>query len=268
MKAIPRTILTKTAFVSTGSIMMLTPLIFCLTFIFALPSYALEIPEKLIFDLTWTGIKAGTATQEIIEEKESIRVVSIARSADWISVFFPVEDRVESILTKAAPPHLGIPRNYRIKTREGNHRKDKEIIFDHDRRKALYINHLGKEKVDVAIKENTYDIYSSFYYVRTLPLEVGKSVYVSVLDNNELWDVEVQVLKKEKLKTIFGEVNTILIKPLIKSEGIFQRKGEIFIWLTDDARRIPVKMKTKVMIGSITATLVGANSQNPGQPAH
>ncbi len=103
--------------------------------------------------------------------------------------------------------------------------------------------------------------------MRTLPLEVGKSVYVSILDNNELWDVEVQVLKKEKLNTIFGEVTTILIKPLIKSEGIFERKGEIFIWLTDDARRIPVKMKTKVMIGSVTATLVGGNFQHPGHPA-
>jgi hypothetical protein len=231
------------------------------------PASALDIPEKLIFDLTWTGIKAGTATQEIIEEKESVRVVSTARSADWISVFFPVEDRIESILTKAAPPLFGLSRNYRIKTREGNHRKDKEIIFDHDKKKAQYIDHIGKGKVEVAIKENTYDIYSSFYYVRTLPLEVGKSVYVSILDNNELWDVEVQVLKKEKMKTIFGEVTTILIKPLIKSEGIFERKGEIFIWLTDDARRIPVKMKTKVMIGSVTATLVGGNFQHPGHPA-
>ena len=246
----------------------LAPLALCCLLAASGPATALDIPEKLIFDLTWTGIKAGTSTQEIIEEKDEVRIVSTARSADWISVFFPVEDRVESILTKAAPPLLGLSRNYRIKTREGNHRKDKEIIFDHDKKKALYIDHRGKGKVEVAIKEKTYDIYSSFYYVRTLPLEVGKSVYVSVLDNNELWDVEVQVLKKEKLKTIFGEVATILIKPLIKSEGIFERKGEIFIWLTDDARRIPVKMKTKVAIGSITATLVGGNFQNPVQPPH
>ena len=219
----------------------------------------MNVPEKLVFDLTWTGIKAGTATQEIIEEKDSMRVVSTARSADWISVFFPVEDRVESVLTKVPPPLLGLPKNYRIKTREGNHRKDKEIVFDHEKGKAVYINHLGKEKLELAINGNTYDAYSSFYYLRTLNLEVGKSVYVSILDNKELWNVEVQVLKKEKLKTILGEVNTILIKPLIKSEGIFERKGEIYIWLTDDARRIPVKMKTKVAIGSITATLVGGN---------
>jgi hypothetical protein len=72
-------------------------------------------------------------------------------------------------------------------------------------------------------------------------------------------NIEVQVLKKERIKTVLGEVNTILINPLLKNEGIFERKGAIFIWLTDDERRIPVKMKTKVAIGSITATLVGGN---------
>jgi len=229
----------------------------CFVLIWAPQAFALNVPEKLVYDLTWTGIKAGTATQEIIEEKDLIRVVSTARSADWISVFFPVEDRVESLLTKVAPPLFGLPKNYRIKTREGNRRKDKEIIFDHGKRQAVYIDHLNGGQVEVAINGNTYDVYSSFYYVRTLPLEVGKSVFVSILDNNELWNVEVQVLKKETLKTKLGEVETVLIKPLIKSEGIFERKGEIYIWLTDDARRIPVQMKTKVMIGSVTATLVG-----------
>ena len=218
---------------------------------------ALTVPEKLVYDMTWTGIKAGTATQEIIDEGDSIRIVSIARSADWISVFFPVEDRVESLLTKVAPPQIGLPRDFRMKVREGKHRRDKEIIFDHDKGKARYIDHLNGEKVELEIGKNTYDPYSSFYYVRTLPLEVGKTIYVSLLDNKQLWNVEIQVLKKEKLDTILGEVNTILIKPLMKSEGIFQRKGEIYIWLTDDARRIPVKMKTKVTIGSVTATLVG-----------
>lgn len=218
---------------------------------------ALTVPEKLVYDMTWTGIKAGTATQEIIDEGDSIRIVSIARSADWISVFFPVEDRVESLLPKVPPPQLGLPHNFRMKVREGKHRRDKEIIFDHDKGKARYIDHLNGEKVELEIGKNTYDPYSSFYYVRTLPLQVGKSVFVSILDNKQLWNVEIQVLKKEKLDTILGEVNTILIKPLMKSEGIFQRKGEIYIWLTDDARRIPVKMKTKVTIGSVTATLVG-----------
>jgi hypothetical protein len=220
-------------------------------------AYPLNIPEKLVYDVTWTGIKAGTATQEILVEKDSLRVVSTVRSADWISAFFPVEDRVESVLTKVQPPQIGLPQTFRMKVSEGHHRKDKEIIFDHGKGKARCIDHMNGENTIVGIGGHTYDAYSSFYYVRMLPLEIGKSVFVSVLDNKKLWNIEVQVLKKERIKTVMGEVNTILINPLLKNEGIFERKGAIFIWLTDDDKRIPVKMKTKVAIGSITATLVG-----------
>jgi hypothetical protein len=219
-------------------------------------AFALDIPEKLVFELTWTGIKAGTAVQEIVDGGDSIKVTSIARSADYISVFFPVEDRIESILSKAQGSALGLPRHYRMKVREGKHRRDKEITFDQSKGKAYYTDNLGGEKAVVDILPNTYDAYSSFYHIRTLKLEVGKSVFVNILDNKQLWNVEVQVLKKEKIETILGEVNTIVIRPLIKSEGIFEKKGAIDIWLTDDDRRIPVRMKTKVKIGSVTATLV------------
>jgi len=217
---------------------------------------ALDIPERLVFDLTWTGIKAGTAVQEIAYVGESIKVTSVARSADYISVFFPVEDTIESTLTKTQGSLLGVPRHYRMKVREGKHRRDKEITFDQSKGKAYYTDNLGGEKAVVDILPNTYDAYSSFYHIRTLKLEVGKSVFVNILDNKQLWNVEVQVLKKEKIETILGDVNTIVIRPLIKSEGIFDKKGAIDIWLTDDDRRIPVRMKTKVKIGSVTATLV------------
>jgi hypothetical protein len=223
------------------------------------PASGLSIPEKLSYDLSWTGITAGTATQEVVDDGDTIRVISTARSASWITVFFPVEDRIESVLAKAAPPLIGLPHHYRMKIREGSHRRDKEIIFDQKALKAEYIDHLGGEKLTFDILQNTYDFYSGFYYLRTLKLEVGKPVYINILDSKKMWNVEVQVLKKEKLKTILGEVNTIQIRPLVKSEGIFERKGVIDIWLTDDERRIPVKMKTKVKIGSITATLVKVN---------
>ena len=54
-----------------------------------------------------------------------------------------------------------------------------------------------------------------------------------------------------------GEFDTVVIKPLMKSEGIFNKKGDVYIWLTDDKKRVPVKLESKVAIGSITATLAG-----------
>lgn len=220
---------------------------------------SLSIPEKLVYDLTWTGIKAGTATQEISSGNGVTRIISIARSADWISVFFPVEDRIESVLSTSTESKIGLSKSYYMKIREGSHRRDKETHFDHAKGIAYYKDNLNGDRREIPITSSTLDTLSSFYFVRTLKLEVGKSVYLTILDNMKTWKVEVQVLRKEKIETKLGTFNTIVIRPLMKSEGIIDKKGEMLIWLTDDSRLLPVKMKTKVKVGSITATLVGGS---------
>jgi len=219
---------------------------------------AFNIPEKLIFDLTWAGLKAGTATLEIVKEKGHAKIISTARSVDWLSAFYMVDDRIESVLKNSQTmSFIGLPENYRVRVREGSHRRDKEAIFDHANQQVTFIDHIRNEKKTFQIGENTLDPLSGFYFIRTIKYEVGESVYVDIFDSKKLWNVEVQVLRKEKIKTRLGEFDTVLIKPLMKSEGIFNRKGDLYIWLTDDLRRIPVKMQSKVAVGSITATLVG-----------
>jgi hypothetical protein len=143
-----------------------------------------------------------------------------------------------------------------LKIREGRHRRDKEVIFDHTAGKALYVDHLKNEKKGFEITPPVFDPLSGFYYLRSLELSVGRPVFITIFDSKRIWNVEVQILRKEKVPLSSGWVNTIVIKPLMKSEGIFSRQGDMLIWLTDDGKRIPVKMQTKVAIGSITATLV------------
>ncbi len=216
------------------------------------------VPERLNYDLTWTGIKAGEASLEVIDGGGEMRITSTARSAKWLSFFYAVDDRVESRLVKNQSSHIiGLPVNYKLNLREGRHRKNKELIFDHHNSKVTYIDYLDKERKDFDIPPLTFDAISSFYYLRTLPLQVGKSVYITIFDSKKIWNVEVQVLRKERIEVPAGVFDTIVVKPLMKSEGIFSRKGEILIWLSDDARRIPVMLKTKVKVGSIEANLVG-----------
>ncbi len=232
-----------------------------LLFLSCTPAQSFRIPEKLVFDLTWTGIKAGTATQEIMFSGADTRIVSTARSADWVTVFFPVDDRIETVLKGNNPAKLGLPFSNSMKIREGRHRRDKEVRYDHGNRTAYYRDNIKGERQEISIAAATVDTLSSFYFVRQMKLEVGKSVFISILDNKKLWDVEVEVLRREKIKTKLGTFDTIVVKPHLKSEGIMDKRGDMLIWLTDDQRRLPVRMKTKVKIGSITATLVGGTYQ-------
>jgi len=233
-----------------------------LFFVFSVLTYAsgFQVPERLVYDLTWAGIKTGTATLEVSSENKKTRIVSTARSADWVSVFYTVDDKIEAELSMPGlRAVIGTPRNYRVRIREGRHRRNKEVVFDCTNHRASFTDHSTGEKKDVEIPANTFDPLSSFYYVRTLQTEVGKSVYVDVFDNKKLWNVEVQVIRKERIGTKLGSFDTVVIKPLLKSEGIFNKRGDMYIWLTDDDKRVPVKMQTKVAVGRVTATLVGGN---------
>jgi hypothetical protein len=222
---------------------------------------AFPIPERLEFELSYSGVTAGHAVQEVTRQNNEIHIVSTARSADWLRFFFPVEDRIESYLTAGTSPlYLGSPRLYQEKKREGKTITDRDATFDRGKLEVtLNDRRHPDENKTTAITKRTYDTLSSFFYFRTIPLQVGTSYYIDIYDCNRLWNTEVKVLRREELTTSFGHFKTIVIQPLLKSEGIFARTGDMFIWLTDDDRRIPVQMKSKVVVGSITATLTGGS---------
>lgn len=221
---------------------------------------AFPIPERLEFELSYSGITAGRAVQEVKQATNGIHVVSTAKSADWLRFFFPVDDRIESHLTSGTPPqYLGYPYLYTERKSEGRSRTDRETSFDHTKLEATTTDHRNKSVKKQPTTTRTYDTLSSFYYFRTVPLQVGTSYFIEIFDGKKLWNTEVKVLRREELVTSLGRFKTIVIHPLLKFEGIFARTGDMFIWLTDDERRLPVRMKSKVVVGSITATLTGGS---------
>ncbi|MDD2735637.1 MAG: DUF3108 domain-containing protein [Desulfuromonadaceae bacterium] len=227
---------------------------------FAATATAFPIPERLEFELSYTGITAGRAVQEVKLVDNGIHIVSTARSADWLRFIFPVDDRIESFLTSETPAQfIGTPRLYQERKHEGKTITNREARFDRQKLEVTTIDHRNKNEKKHVITKRTYDTLSSFFYFRTVPLQVGTSYYIDIFDCKRLWNTEVKVLRREELTTPLGRFKTIVIQPLLKSEGIFARTGEMFIWLTDDDRRIPVQMKSKVIVGSITATLTGGS---------
>lgn len=225
---------------------------------------ALTIPERLVYDISWGGIKAGTATQEIFIQGDVINILSTARSVGWISTFYKVDDRIGSVMNKSSKEPFGVPVSYTEKVHEGSTRRHKVVAFNHRQQQAVVDDLNGKTRIIFPITRITYDSLSSFYFARMQALEIGKSFYVDVFDGKRLHNTEVKVIRRETLKTGLGQFKTILIMPVMKTEGIFSKTGDIHIWLTDDDLRIPVMMRSKVKIGSISATLVGG-SHWPGK---
>lgn len=223
-------------------------------FIFPQTVSSFDVPERLEYYLTWLGIKAGESVLEISKEEDArVKIVSTTRSIDWVTFFYPVEDRVESRL--AIEPSW-FPIRYYLKQREGNRERYFEIMFDREKKKALYINHLEGQQKEYDIPETIFDPLSALFQVRKARLVVGTSIFVKLFDSEKVYDLEVKILKKERITVPAGTFDTILITPILQSEGIFSREGPIFTWLTDDDRRIPVMLKTKVAVGSVSSVLV------------
>jgi hypothetical protein len=214
------------------------------------------VPEKLIYAIQWSGITAGNAYLETNNSAEGITITSRAESADFISVFYRVEDIAQSTLYSGVS---GYPKNYKINLKEGRHRRERETHFENKQesklQKVIYQNKVDNETLAFNLEKQAFDPLSAFYEIRKRLLQVGRSEYLDIFDNKKLWNVEVQILKRERITVPAGEFNTIVIKPMLQSEGIFMRKGEIFIWLTDDDRKVPVMVKSKIKIGSIIVKL-------------
>ena len=237
----------------------LTICAFLMAFFPAFPVSALTVPERLVYDVSWTGIKAGTAVQEVTAKGDELHIVSTPRSASWINAFFPVDDRTESVLVRGNGSAFGTPKYFKEKLSEGNFRTLKEARFDPHGLKVETKDFLKNTEKTDAISARTFDTLSSIYAVRSMELVLGQSVYIDIYDCKRLWNTEVQVLKREEISTPVGRFKTLVVRPQLKSDGLFARTGEVTVWLTDDSLRIPVMMTSKVRLGKITVTLVGGS---------
>lgn len=224
-------------------------------------SSSLAIPffpgERLVFDLSWYGVNGGTSVFEVsnatYDNKSVLKISSTVKSNSFISMFYPVYDVVESYIDmKNLQPY-----HYRARQQEGSYRSDKEIIFDRERNVLTYINHKsGGKRLVSEITEGVHDPLSVIYFLRTIPIQAGQTVNVDVHDGRKNWTLVVLGVNKEKVVTPAGTFDTIKVKTFIKYEGLFVNKGDVFIWFTDDEVKMPVKMESKVKVGSITAVLI------------
>lgn len=225
----------------------------------ALPASAMSPNEKLVYDVSWSGVKAGTTVQELSTKGNELHIVTNTRSTPWLDTFFRVEDRAESVVVRGSGDRFGFPRYFRNKISEGSHRRLKEAHFDQQKLKVESKDLLKKTQHCDDISSKTFDPLSIVYYVRTLDLVPGKSLFVDIYDCKRLWNTEVKVLKREEVETPVGRFKTIVVQPMMKADGFFARTGEIKVWLTDDALKIPVMISTKVKIGKIKAVLTGGS---------
>ncbi|PIQ10095.1 MAG: hypothetical protein COW71_03885 [Ignavibacteriales bacterium CG18_big_fil_WC_8_21_14_2_50_31_20] len=214
---------------------------------------AFTVGEKLTFNVKYGFITAGVAIMEIpkikrIAGRDVYHVTFSVNSIPSFDPFYKVRDRYETYLDVEAL----FPWRFEQHVREGGFSMDFAAFFDH--RKGVAKTSKGTYE----IPPNVNDIVSAFYYARTLDysnLKVGDKFELYNFYKKKVHPLDVVYKGKETIEVEAGTFNCIMVEPIIAEGGLFKTEGQITIWLTDDELKIPVKVKTKIIIGSIDAEL-------------
>lgn len=215
--------------------------------------------EKLKFVLKWEAIKAGEAVLEVlpvesVDGELTYHFVMTARTTPFIDNFYKVRNRVD------AYADLDMTRSMRYlnKQREGRNRKDVTVDFDWENYQAQY-NNQGRLREPIELMPGSFDPLSAFYFTRTISLDDKAIIECPITDGKKNVIGQARVLRRETITTSSGTYDTYVVEPDLRDVGGVFRKSKnakIHIWVTADERRLPVKIKSKVMIGSFTGELV------------
>ena len=220
--------------------------------------------ERMVFDIDYAFINAGRTVMSIdtiinIRGKECYKVVSQVSSNKTFDLVFKVRDYVETNVDVK-----GIfSRRYFKNMQEGKYKDKKEVIYEQDRGYA-HMMHNGVYKLTSEIEPCAQDILSALFYIRTLDFTVGDTLSINLHDVKKSYPLKISVNRREHVKVPAGEFDCLVVEPFLESEGMFRSKGKLEVWLTDDEKKIPVIMRTYiVIIGHIDANLA---EYTPGVP--
>ncbi|TAL17485.1 DUF3108 domain-containing protein [bacterium] len=214
------------------------------------------IGEEARYDVSWSGVAAGTAKLTVKSgESGQIRFNAIAKTNSGVGILYPLNVKYESNIN---PADFGSTL-FTTSGKEGwGDEVERRVEFAGAESK-YYKD--GKLKKTLEIPPDVRDPLSMIYYFRlvTLP-EEGRTFPFKIADGKSVVDGTLKVLGREKVKTPLGEFKTVKVEPQMKGiKGIFGKSPDahMYIWFSDDDRRLMVKILSEVSVGSFTALLSG-----------
>jgi hypothetical protein len=215
--------------------------------------------EKLTYSVTWSVFPAGEVTAEVQRAGDpggGYQVVTTARSHGFVSLLYNLDDEFR---TRFSPGTL-CAESISKRVNEGRRRKQTEIVFDPARQMAV-LDERNLSKPGEPPKHDEHpipacvqDVVSAFYFLRAQPLHVGDRIMVPLNDGAATTDVSVEVQARELIDTPQGRRWAFRLEPTVFGK-LYKRKGQMFIWLSDDEQRLPLQIKAMMAVGTITGTL-------------
>jgi len=209
--------------------------------------------EYLKFEVKYGFISAGDAVMKISDTvysngRKCFKIEFQVDSKPFFNWIYKVEDRYSTIVDSE-----GIfPWRFEQHIREGNFRRDFTAEFDQ-------VNHVARTSEGLhRIPAYVQDIMSAFYFTRLFDFSnyhPGQKLHLQNFYKDSTYELDVKFKGRQTIEVAAGTFNCIIVEPLAREGGLFKSDGHVYVWLTDDERKLPVKVSTQIIIGSIDSEL-------------
>ena len=238
------------------------------THVKAFPRYVLSSPgfrvgEKLEYEFGWNGIPAASGTAEVLAA--TLRGTPVyrfrvkARTNEIVDMLWRMRDQIDSYVRCDDL----LPVRYRIEQRENTRHYVTTTNYDYEAKLARSVrNKVNKDELSrrgVRI-DHPVDPVSLGYMIRSIPLQVGQKYSFELVDGRDIYEFSVNVVGRERVSIRAGTFDCFKIVPSYQSLTEKTRSSEkihkVFVWLTADKRRIPVKLHSEVFVGAVYGELI------------
>ncbi len=217
-----------------------------------------KVGETLTYDVSWLSyVTAGTAITTVKEKKPSFDstayyIVAEGRPTPLVSKLYSLYYKMDTLLDVFTL----LPQRGSVYSEEGSRHRFKISRFDHAAHKVFFeYESSGKVTDTFTVPPYVQDALSAIYVLRAVPLEAGARTTMPVTDNGTNYKVQVDVGPAERLKTPFGEASAWKIKLALTEAGGKPVGRNIVLWMSNDARRLPMKLQAELPIGSFSLAL-------------
>ncbi len=218
------------------------------------PAFSFPVKQTLTYAVDWRVFPAGVATFHLEQAGGLERVTATGQSIGAVNLLFHVNDWFESYLNR----QTGCSTSFNKRLQEGRRQITSSLRFLSNERKQVFdeknlVTGIVQHR-EAPIPPCVTDLMSAIFYGGSQRLEPGQSFHMPVADSMRVVDVTMKAEAREQVTTAAGTFRTIRVQPMADA-GVVKNRGNIWIWYTDDQRRIPVQMRARLFWGTITLRL-------------
>lgn len=218
-----------------------------------------QVGEVLTYRLRYGFITAAEGVLKVLDSdlkfdgKPTYRLSVDGATSGTFDVFYKIRDHYDSYIDKVNLK----PYFYQENIREGSYRREDKARFSQNEQKVVATKGTFKTPTN-----QTFDLVSTYYFARSLDISKmnpGDDVKINYFLGDEINQLEIKFVGRETVKTKMGKIKCLKFSPSIKPGRIFRKDSKLYLWITDDGNRVPVKAQVEILVGAVTMEIKSAD---------